>query len=91
MKTDTTKTPDPAETSKEALSLNETAFLLHRCLEAALRLGRDLHGALEAGEDRLPVVLLEETNLLPKLADLCHLAARVHHAVNAMPGSGPEF
>jgi len=51
MKTDTTKTPDPAETSKEALFMNETAFLLHRCLEAALRLGRDLHGALEAGED----------------------------------------
>lgn len=93
MNNDNTKTKacTKTETPKDALSLNETAYLLNQCLEAALRLGRDLHGALEGEDDKLAVVLLEETNLVPKLADLCHLAARINHAVNAMPGSDPEF
>ena len=50
-------------------SLNETVYLLNRCMEASLRLGRELHGALEAEGDRLTVILLEETNLIPKLTE----------------------
>jgi len=93
MKTDTTKTETctKTETPKEAPSLNETVYLLNRCMEASLRLGRELHGALEAEGDKLAVVLLEETNLIPKLTELNHLVARINHAVNAMPGSDPEF
>lgn len=89
----TTTRPARTETgpTEEKRSLNETAYLLGRCLAAATLLGRDLHGVLEAEGDHLKVVLLEETNLLPKLAELNHLAGRINHAVNALPGSGPRF
>lgn len=91
MNTATSPARTKTESTEEKRSLNETAYLLGQCLAAATLLGRDLHGALETEGDLLKVVLLEETNLLPKLAELNHLAGRINHAVNALPGSGPEF